>query len=88
MPTTHLTTEEAAEQITRHDLWDWDLPAAPSLVTIRRNGKPVDAVAQLTKFGYVYVLDRKTGEPLFPVEERRVLAVHGGFRRAAHLHRE
>ncbi|HTM30752.1 MAG TPA: PQQ-binding-like beta-propeller repeat protein [Vicinamibacterales bacterium] len=58
-------------QITRHDLWDWDLPAAPSLVTIRRNGKPVDAVAQLTKFGYVYVLDRKTGEPLFPVEERR-----------------
>jgi quinoprotein glucose dehydrogenase len=58
-------------QITRHDLWDWDLPAAPSLVTIRRNGKPVEAVAQLTKFGYVYVLDRKTGDPLFPVEERR-----------------
>jgi quinoprotein glucose dehydrogenase len=58
-------------QITRHDLWDWDLPAAPSLVTIRRDGKFVDAVAQLTKFGYVYVLDRKTGAPLFPVEERR-----------------
>jgi quinoprotein glucose dehydrogenase len=58
-------------QVTRHDLWDWDLPAAPSLVTVRRDGQPVEAVAQLTKHGYVFVLNRKTGEPLFPVEDRR-----------------
>ena len=50
-------------QVVRHDLWDWDLPAAPSLVTVTRNGRPVEAVAQLTKFGYVFVLDRKTGTP-------------------------
>jgi quinoprotein glucose dehydrogenase len=57
-------------QVTRHDLWDWDLPAAPSLVTIRRNGALIDAVAQLTKHGYVFVLERKTGTPVFPVQER------------------
>ena len=54
----------------KHDLWDWDFPAPPSLVTVRRNGKPVDAVAQTTKFGDVFVLDRKTGTPLFPIEYR------------------
>ena len=58
-------------QIIKHDLWDWDMPTAPNLVTVTRNGKPVQAVAQLTKHGYVFVLDRKTGTPLFPVEERR-----------------
>jgi quinoprotein glucose dehydrogenase len=58
-------------QMIKHDLWDWDLPAAPSLVTVTRAGKPVEAVAQLTKHGYVFVLDRKTGMPLFPIEERR-----------------
>lgn len=58
-------------QVIRHDLWDWDMPTAPNLVTVVRNGKPVQAVAQLTKHGYVFVLDRKTGTPLFPVEERR-----------------
>jgi quinoprotein glucose dehydrogenase len=51
----------------KHDLWDLDFPAAPSLVTITRNGKPVEAVAQITKTGFVFVLDRKTGAPLFPV---------------------
>ena len=58
-------------QIIKHDLWDWDLPTAPNLVTVTRDGRPVQAVAQLTKHGYVFVLDRKTGTPLFPVEERR-----------------
>src|SRR5580765_2616416 len=58
----------------RHDLWDWDFPAAPSLVAVRRNGRNVEAVAQTTKYGYVYVLDRKTGAPLFPVEMRDVPA--------------
>ncbi len=56
----------------RHDVWDFDFPAAPSLVTVTRNGKKVDAVAQIAKTGYVFVLDRKTGEPLFPVANRKV----------------
>jgi quinoprotein glucose dehydrogenase len=58
----------------RHDVWDWDFPAPPSLVTVTRNGRAVDAVAQITKYGYVYVLDRKTGAPLFPIEYRKVPA--------------
>ena len=56
----------------RHDVWDWDFPAAPTLVTVTRNGRAVDAVAQITKQGYVYVLDRRTGTSLFPIEQRRV----------------
>src|SRR5262249_14595669 len=56
----------------RHDVWDWDFPAAPNLVTVKRNGRSVDAIAQITKFGYVYVLDRKTGTPLFPIGSRKV----------------
>jgi len=58
----------------KHDVWDWDFPAAPSLVTVTRDGRKVDAVAQITKYGYVYVLDRRTGEPLFPIEQRKVPA--------------
>lgn len=57
-----------------HDLWDRDFPAAPALVTVDRNGKKVDAVAQTTKQGWLFVLDRETGKPLFPVEERPVPA--------------
>jgi quinoprotein glucose dehydrogenase len=56
-------------QIVRHDLWDRDLPAAPVLVTVEQNGRRIDAVAQITKSGHVWVLDRTTGEPLFPVSE-------------------
>ena len=56
----------------KHDVWDWDFPTAPNLVTVRRNGRPVEAVAQVTKFGYVYVLDRRTGAPLFPIANRKV----------------
>ena len=56
-------------QIVRHDLWDRDLPAPPNLVTIVHDGTRRDAVAQITKSGYVFVLDRDTGEPIFPVEE-------------------
>lgn len=55
----------------RHDLWDWDFPAAPVLVTVRRDGHPVDAVAQITKTGYVYVFERATGKPLFPIAYRK-----------------
>jgi quinoprotein glucose dehydrogenase len=59
-------------QTVHHDIWDYDLPAQPVLVTVRRDGKDVPAVAQVTKMGFVFVLHRETGEPLFPVEERPV----------------
>jgi quinoprotein glucose dehydrogenase len=61
-------------QTVHHDLWDYDLAAPPVLVTLAREGRPVDAVAQATKQGFVFVLDRETGAPLFPVEERPVPA--------------
>ena len=57
-------------QVIKHDLWDRDLPAAPVLVTVKHGGNQVDAVAQITKTGHVYVLDRETGTPLFGVVER------------------
>jgi quinoprotein glucose dehydrogenase len=59
-------------QDVKHDVWDLDFPAAPSLVTVTRNGHKVEAVAQITKTGYVFVLDRRTGKPLFPIEYRKV----------------
>lgn len=59
-------------QAVRHDLWDWDFPAAPTLVTVKRDGRDVAAVAQITKTGFVYVFDRATGKALFPIEYRKV----------------
>ena len=59
-------------QTVHHDLWDRDLPAAPNLVTVTRDAKRVDAVAQITKSGFVFLFDRESGRPLFPVEERSV----------------
>ena len=59
-------------QFVHHDLWDYDAVAAPKLLTVRHNGKMVDVVAQATKFGFLYVFDRVTGKPLWPVEERPV----------------
>ena len=56
-------------QTVHHDLWDRDLPAPPNLVTVNIDGKERDAVAQITKSAYVFLLDRETGEPLFPIEE-------------------
>jgi quinoprotein glucose dehydrogenase len=61
-------------QMVRHDLWDYDLPAPAALLTVRRGGRDIPAVAQATKMGYLFILDRETGEPLFPVEERPVPA--------------
>jgi len=61
-------------QTVHHDIWDRDLPAPPNLLTVTINGKRKAAVAQVTKSGFVFVLDRETGEPLFPVEERPVPA--------------
>jgi quinoprotein glucose dehydrogenase len=57
------------QQIVRHDLWDRDLPAPPNLLTVTRDGKKIDAVAQVTKSGHVFVFHRETGEPLFPIRE-------------------
>src|SRR5438445_10467286 len=61
-------------QTVHHDLWDRDLPASPNLVTVMHNGKRVDAVAQITKSGFVFLFDRGSGNPLFPIEERAVPA--------------
>jgi quinoprotein glucose dehydrogenase len=61
-------------QFVHHDMWDRDLPAPPNLLTVRRDGKSIDAVAQVTKSGHVFVFNRETGEPLFPVEETAVPA--------------
>ena len=57
-----------------HDLWDRDFPAAPALVTVMRDGRRVDAVAQITKTGTRYVFERATGKPLFPIENRKMPA--------------
>ena len=59
-------------QTVHHDVWDRDLPAAPNLLQVTRDGARVDAIAQITKSGFVFVFDRRTGKPLFPVEERAV----------------
>ncbi len=59
-------------QLVHHDLWDFDLPQAPKLLTLKRNGRNVDVVAQATKQGFIFVFDRVTGAPFFPIEERPV----------------
>jgi quinoprotein glucose dehydrogenase len=56
-------------QFVHHDVWDRDLPAPPVLVQVKRNGKLIDAVAQITKSGFVFVFDRVTGKSLFPIKE-------------------
>lgn len=61
-------------QTIHHDLWDYDLSAPPNLVTVVHDGKKIDAVAQTSKVGFIYLLNRETGEPLFPIEERPVPA--------------
>ena len=59
-------------QTVKHDLWDYDLPAPPTLIKLIKDGKEIDAVAQPTKMGHLFVLDRETGEPIFGVEDRPV----------------
>ena len=56
-------------QAIHHDIWDRDFPSPPNLVTINRNGKKIEAVAQITKNGYVFVFDRKNGKPIYPIKE-------------------
>jgi quinoprotein glucose dehydrogenase len=55
----------------KHDIWDRDFPSPPALLTVRREGKNIEAVAQTTKQGFVYLFDRANGKPLFPVEYRK-----------------
>lgn len=57
-------------QTVHHDLWDYDLASAPQLITVNRNGKQIDAVAVATKHGFMFVFDRVTGKPIFPIEEK------------------
>jgi quinoprotein glucose dehydrogenase len=59
-------------QTIHHDVWDKDLPTAPALVTIKKDGKEIEAVAQPTKNGLVFLLERETGKPIYPIEEREV----------------
>jgi len=59
-------------QMVHHGVWDYDLPAAPTLVDITVDGKPIKAVAQISKQGFTYVFDRVTGEPVWPIEEQAV----------------
>ena len=59
-------------QLVHHGIWDMDIPCAPILVDLTVNGKPIKAVAQPTKQGWVYVFDRVTGQPVWPIEERPV----------------
>jgi quinoprotein glucose dehydrogenase len=61
-------------QAVHHDLWDYDVPAQPTLSTVRREGRELPVVLQATKMGHLFVLHRETGEPVFPVEERPVPA--------------
>lgn len=59
-------------QVVHHDLWDYDVASQPMLITVKRGGRSIPAVAVGTKIGHIFVLDRMTGKPLFPVEERSV----------------
>ena len=59
-------------QTTHHDLWDRDLPAPPNLIRVKHQGKYIDAVAQISKQGYVFLFNRTTGKPLFPIMEKKV----------------
>jgi quinoprotein glucose dehydrogenase len=60
------------QQLIHHDLWDWDIPQSAKLLTITQNGTRRQVVAQATKQGFLYVFDRLTGEPIWPIEERPV----------------
>ncbi len=59
-------------QTTHHDVWDRDLPTNPNLVKVKKDGKTIDAVAQISKQGFVYLFNRLTGEPIYPIEEKPI----------------
>ena len=59
-------------QTVHHDIWDKDIPANPNLITITKDGKKIDCVAQITKTGFIFLLNRETGEPIYPINETTV----------------
>jgi membrane-bound PQQ-dependent dehydrogenase (glucose/quinate/shikimate family) len=61
-------------QFVHHDVWDYDPPASPALITVHRGGRDIPAVVEVTKMGLVFILDRVTGRPIYPVEEQPVPA--------------
>jgi quinoprotein glucose dehydrogenase len=61
-----------ARQLVHHDLWDYDMPAQPVLIDLQRDGQTIPALVQATKMGMLFVLDRRSGEPLYGIEERPV----------------
>jgi glucose dehydrogenase len=60
------------QQLVHHDIWDWDLPAAPTLIEVTKDGRRIPAVAQTTKMSLLFIFDRRNGEPVFGMEERPV----------------
>ena len=60
------------QQLVHHDIWDYDIASPPNVINITVNGKPIRAVAQVTKQSYLFVFDRVTGAPVWPIEERKV----------------
>jgi quinate dehydrogenase (quinone) len=60
------------QQLVHHDIWDWDLPAAPTLIDVKRDGRTIPAVAVITKMSTLFIFNRETGEPIFGIEERPV----------------
>lgn len=68
-----------AYQTVHHDVWDYDLPAQPGLYTVTTDGTTRDVVAQATKTGFIFVLDRETGDPVFPIEEVPVPPAPSGY---------
>jgi quinoprotein glucose dehydrogenase len=60
------------QQLVHHDIWDYDIAAAPVLIDVRRNGRTIPAVAQSTKMALLFIFHRETGEPIFGMEERPV----------------
>jgi glucose dehydrogenase len=60
------------QQLVHHDIWDWDLPAAPTLIEVTKNGRRIPAVAQMTKMSTLFIFDRRNGDPVFGMEERQV----------------
>lgn len=59
-------------QVVHHDIWDYDIPCPPNLIQVKKDGNIIDALAQPTKMGHLFILNRDTGEPIFPIEERAV----------------
>ena len=70
-------------QTVHHDIWDRDLPTAPALVTITKDGKKMEAVAQPTKSGFIFLFERATGKPIYPITDNKQGGIVGIFRQGS-----